>query len=65
MIEMQDHMVVSELGRQPKCITEHPGFDAICLNRWALNLAANLYQRRDGVRYRKGFLEQRFVTINS
>ncbi|XP_046862728.1 uncharacterized protein LOC124456292 [Xenia sp. Carnegie-2017] len=63
MIEMQDHMVVSELGRQPKCITEHPGFDAICLNRWALNLAANLYQRQDGVRYHKGFLEQRFFRV--
>ena len=57
---MNDESVVKELGKQAKCTTEHPGFNAICLNRWALQLSAGLYQTRDGTRYRKKALEQRY-----
>jgi hypothetical protein len=39
IIEMQDEEVVNELGKQPKCIIDHPGFNASCLNRWALRLS--------------------------
>ena len=59
LIEMNDELVVNELGKQAKCITDHPGFNAICLNIWALQLSAGLYQTRDGTRYRKKALEQR------
>ena len=56
---MNDELVVNELGKQAKCITDHPGFNAICLNIWALQMSAGLYQTRDGTRYRKKALEQR------
>ena len=34
-----------------KCVIEHPGFQASCLNRWSLELAAGNYKTRDGHRY--------------
>jgi hypothetical protein len=34
-----------------KCIIEHPGFQASCLNRWSLELAAGNYKTCDGHRY--------------
>ena len=61
---MNDELVVNELGKQAKCITDHPGFNAICLNIWALQLSAGLYQTRDGTRYRKKALEQVKVNID-
>ena len=36
------------------CITNHPGFNAICLNRWALELASDNYRTRGGLKYRQG-----------
>ncbi len=60
---MQDEEVVNELGNQPKCITDHPGFNASCLNRWSLKLSAGQYQMRAGIRYRKGTLEQRYCFL--
>ena len=30
------------------CITDHPGFDAVCLNKWSLELAAANFKTRDG-----------------
>ena len=35
----------------PKCVVEHPGFQASCLNRWSLELAAGNYKTHDGHRY--------------
>ena len=29
-----------------KCIIDHPGFPAVCLNRWSLELAADNYKTR-------------------
>ena len=29
----------------PKCITKHPGFDAVCINRWALEAAYLQYEQ--------------------
>ncbi|XP_028416038.1 uncharacterized protein LOC114539600 [Dendronephthya gigantea] len=63
LIEMQDEVVVSQLGKQPNCITDHPGFNAVCLNRWSLQLSASQYQTRDGIRYRKKALEGRFFRV--
>ena len=36
-----------------KCITDHPGFPAVCLNEWSLEIAADNYKTRDGRRYRQ------------
>ena len=35
------------------CITQHPGFNAICLNRWALELASDNFITRGGLKYRQ------------
>ncbi|KAK3745386.1 hypothetical protein QZH41_001414 [Actinostola sp. cb2023] len=35
----------------PPCITQHPGFDAVCLNEWTLRLAADKFRRLDGKKY--------------
>ena len=34
-----------------ECVIEHPGFEASCLNRWSLELAAGNYKTLDGHRY--------------
>ena len=31
-----------------KCVIDHPGFPAICLNQWSLELAAENFKMRDG-----------------
>ena len=52
-MEMNDELAVNKLEKHAKCITDHLGFNSICLNIWALQLSAGLYQMRDGTRYRK------------
>ena len=44
--------VCDESGsQQPKCIVDHPGFAAVCLNRWSLEIAADNFKTRGGHRY--------------
>ena len=33
------------------CIINHPGFDAICLNRWSLELASDNFKTCSGQKY--------------
>ncbi|XP_078356368.1 P2X purinoceptor 7-like [Oculina patagonica] len=35
-----------ECAEQPQCITQHPGFHAICLNRWVLQVAWYQYKQQ-------------------
>ena len=47
---------VDDLGSQESvdkvvCVTDHPGFPAVCLNRWSLELAGDKFKTRDGHRY--------------
>ena len=37
-------MVIEEVGKKPNCITWHPGFIQVCLQRWSLQLAADKYK---------------------
>ena len=40
MIAKNNEAVEGEaLANPPVCITQHPGFQAVCLNRWALQTA--------------------------
>ena len=34
------------LMEPPSCITEHPGFHAVCLNRWVLQTACYQYKQQ-------------------
>ena len=36
---------VGECEQPPSCITEHPGFQAVCLNRWVLQAAWYQYKQ--------------------
>ncbi len=43
-----------------KCVIDHPGFPAMCLYRWSLELAAENYRTRDGHHYRQTGAEERY-----
>lgn len=42
-----------------KCITEHPGFRPVCLEKWSLRLASGKYRTRDKQSYKKTGSEER------
>ena len=35
-----------ECEEQPQCITQHPGFQAVCINRWVLQVAWYQYKQQ-------------------
>ena len=39
--------VLNEVEISPECITLHPGFSVVCLNRWSLRSAASKYMQKD------------------
>jgi len=38
-------------GKVPQCVTLHPGFRAVCLEKWSLKQSASKYKTRERVRY--------------
>ena len=48
--EVSDQTATSEKGI-PKRVIEHPGFQASCLNRWSLELAAGNYKTRHTIAF--------------
>ncbi len=42
------------------CITDHPGFPAVCLNRWSLELAAENFKTRDAHHYSQINTKERY-----
>ena len=46
------------------CVTNHPGFPAVCLNRWLLELAADMFKTHDGHRYHQIRTKERYVLEN-
>ena len=53
--------VISETGQPPNCITAHPGFRPVCLERWSLRLAADKYRTKIKKKYRQTGIEERSV----
>lgn len=41
----------NEVTEPPPCITQHPGFGVVCLNRWVLQTAWYQYKQQYGNRY--------------
>ena len=37
---------MGEVAEAPACITQHPGFQAVCLNRWVLQTAWYQYKQQ-------------------
>ena len=58
MHEMHSFEVVEEVGNV-QCVTEHPGFEPVCLNKWCLRLSAAKYKTKRGARYRRTGFENR------
>lgn len=51
---LQSDLVVDDVGEKKlRCITDHPGFQPVCLEKWSLRLAADRYNRKSKTRYRQ------------
>ena len=48
---LSDKWVLEDLQTAPECITLHPAFGTVCLDRWLLRLAAGKYTTIDKKRY--------------
>ena len=46
MAKNKEAVEVGECEQPPSCITEHPGFQAVCLNRWVLQAAWYQYKQQ-------------------
>ena len=44
-----------------KCITDHPGFQPVCLQKWSLRMAAGKYRTKGKEQYRQRGSEERLV----
>ena len=58
---MVSEMVVEDIPSEAvlKCVTEHPGFNAVCLEKWSLCLAAERVRTKEKKRYRQTGSEER------
>lgn len=34
-----------------KCVTQHPGFNPVCLQKWSLKLSADRYKKKNKEKY--------------
>lgn len=50
---MNSDLVLQDLadGKEIKCITEHPGFRPVCLEKWSLRMAADKFRTKGKQRY--------------
>ena len=58
---MVSEMVVEDIPSEAvlKCVTEHPGFNAVCLEKWNLRLATERVRTKEKKRYRQTGSEER------
>ena len=47
--------IMSEVEREGDCVTIHPGFQDVCLNRWVLEVASLTLKTKAGKNYRTLF----------
>lgn len=60
---MQSDLVLQDLSPDVNltCVTEHPGFKPVCLQKWSLRLAAGKYKTKGKQKYRQTRSEERWV----
>ena len=60
---MKSDLVLGDLatGITLKCITEHPGFNPVCLQKWSLRLATAKFKTKGKQQYRQNGSEERLV----
>ena len=58
---MHSDLVLQDLapGAELHCITEHPGFRPVCLEKWSLRMAADRFRTKSKERYRQKGSEER------
>ena len=63
---MKSDLVLEDLAADVtlKCITEHPGFNPVCLQKWSLRLAAAKFKTKGKQQYRQNGSEERLVTAD-
>ncbi|CAB4007485.1 Hypothetical predicted protein [Paramuricea clavata] len=44
-----------------KCVTQHPGFNPVCLQKWSLKMAADRYKTKDKSKYSQTSTENSFL----
>ena len=44
-----------------QCVTEHPGFNPVCLQKWSLRLAAAKFKTKGKKQYKQKGSEERLV----
>ena len=54
-----------EEGQELRCITEHPGFRPVCLEKLSLRLASGKYRTKAKQGYKKTGSEERCVRFTS
>ena len=60
---LKDNLVLEDVTQILCCITLHPGFRPICLEKWALRNLARKYKTRDQRRYKQTSSEQTCVIL--
>ena len=60
---MKSDLVLEDLAADItlKCITEHPGFNSVCLQKWSLRLATAKFKTKGKQQYRQNGSEERLV----
>ncbi|XP_068677073.1 uncharacterized protein [Montipora foliosa] len=60
---MKSDLVLQDLAPDATltCITKHPGFQAVCLQKWSLRLAAGKYKTKGKQMYRQTGCEESFL----
>ncbi|KAL9977679.1 hypothetical protein ACROYT_G015111 [Oculina patagonica] len=58
---LSSDIVLEEVGSKPNCVTEHPGFSQVCLQRWSLRLAADKNKTKEKTKYRQTGSENSLV----
>ena len=59
---MSSELVLQDLAadeQKLKCITAHPGFNTVCLQKWSLRLAAEKYRTKGKQKYRQTGSEEK------
>ena len=56
-------LVLQDIGADVnlECVTEHPGFNPVCLQKWSLRFAAGKYKTKGKQQYRQKGSEERLV----
>ena len=58
---LTSELVTNDLapGSELTCITQHPGFNPVCLQKWSLRLAADKYRTKEKKKYSQKGAEER------